>query len=426
MKPVLDHIYRLFCLVLLLLAFPGFAEAQEAVGEMEGRTIQDVVLMGNFRTKDSVILRELQSKRGRPLEHRVLREDHLRLENLQIFSEVRMWPISVHDGVRLYVDVKERVSWFPLPILYWTHEEGWTYGFGVASINFRGRAEELQGYVAFGGGRGMRLDWYTPWAWRRVFLRVHAERKRTYYRYDQFRPSIHSFGLEVGRPLWRHWRLSVEGRYTVLESDKPGKTVSQDDRDVLPELLASIVYDTRDLQANPHSGWLNALVISQTGKWLEGTTDMTSLTVDSRRYQPLWLGHTLALGIQAKVRAGRIPLYERFHLGGTETVRGWDWNSFQGDNSAIASAEYRFDLARRRIVYGAARSGYVDQGLGGAFFVDTGAVWDVGQEARATVFHPGFGLGLRIFVPLVQVVRLDYAWNRHGQGRWQVNLYPKL
>ena len=417
----------MLCLCLFLGMFPGASVSQVTKPAFNGRIIQEIVLVGNYRTKDFVILRELHSKAGNSLDYKLLRQDRLRLENLNIFSQVKLRPISVQEGVRLYVEVKERISWLPLPVFYWTHEEGWTYGLGMASINFRGRAEQFQGVVAFGGAAGLTLDWFSPWiAGNGIFLKVHAERQRMYYRYDAFRPTISAFGLEIGQVLGEHWKLSIEGRYTVLESDKPGKTVSSNNRDVLPECCGRIVYDTRDLHANPHQGWLNALTISETGQWLGGTTEITSLKIDLRRYHPLWLNHTLAVGIQTTLRAGTIPVYERIHLGGTETVRGWAWDSFRGTNAAIASAEYRLDLTRNRIIYGAGRGGYVDRGLGGAFFVDTGAVWNAGHKVVYEDFHTGFGLGLRVFMPFVQVVRLDYAWNTKGEGRWQVNLYPKF
>ena len=426
MKLFLPHSLMLFWPVATLATFSQAASAQAPAVAMEGRMIQAVVVLGNYRTKDSVILRQLQSRPGTRLDRDVLRHDRLRLENMQIFSQVRLWPTQVANGVRLCVEVRERVPWLPFPVLYWSHDQGWTYGFGLACLNFRGRAEQLETYLAFGGAKVAGVGWFTPWVWNRIFLRIRAQGRRAYHRYCDFRPTTVSFAIEVGRPVSRHWRLSVEGRYATLESDKPAKTVSPDNTDVLPEFCGRIVYDSRDLHVNPHRGWLNALVVSRTGKWLNGTTEISSLNLDLRRYQPLWFGHTLAVGTEARIRSGTIPLYERIHLGGTETVRGWDWNSFQGDNALIGSLEYRFDLARRRIAYGTAPSGYVDRGLGGALFADTGAVWDTHRTLDRSHFHSGYGLGLRLFVPFFHVVRFDYAWNTLGEGRWQVNLYPKF
>ena len=161
MKSIIDHICVVLWLGLLFWMLPRCAVAERVEPALEGRIIQEVVLLGNFRTKNFVILRELQSKPGCLLNARILRQDRLRLENLYIFSHVRLWPTSVPDGVRLYVDVKERISWLPLPIFYWAHAEGWTYGLSVASINFRRRAERFQSYIAFGGAAGVGLFFLT-------------------------------------------------------------------------------------------------------------------------------------------------------------------------------------------------------------------------------------------------------------------------
>lgn len=424
MKPRRNHVCTAVCAVLLLAAARG-VPAQETPPALEGRVIGQVVLMGNSRTKDWVVLRELGSKPGAALDYGTLLEDEWRLTSLGVFSEVRIWPLSVRDGVRLYVEVREQMPWVFLPILYRSHREGWTYGVGGSLTNLRGRAERLQIQATLGGLRGVRASWYTPWVWRRIFLRLLAEHVRTEDRYNDFHPTMSAVDLTVGRPLGRWWKASVEARWAVLDSDRDGKTVSADNRDVLPRLGVKLVYDSRDAYDNPHRGWLGSAGVWRTGGRLGGTVDFAEAAADLRRYQPLWLGHTLAVGAQTTFREGTVPLYKRIHLGGSETVRGWASRSFQGDNSLIAGVEYRFDLARRRVPFGPGGQ-LVDQGFGGAFFADTGAVWEQGESPTDAGLHSGFGLGLRIFAPFVEVVRLDYAWNTRGDGRWEIGLYPKF
>jgi outer membrane protein assembly factor BamA len=71
------------------------------------------------------------------------------------------------------------------------------------------------------------------------------------------------------------------------------------------------------------------------------------------------------------------PLFERFALGDSQTLRGWDKYDIApagGDRMFYVSAEYRYS--------------------GLAFFLDSGSVWDHGTDKRVRVsaglgYHPG-------------------------------------
>jgi outer membrane protein assembly factor BamA len=91
--------------------------------------------------------------------------------------------------------------------------------------------------------------------------------------------------------------------------------------------------------------------------------------------------YRLAFGrhhIQVAGMAGRIngqaPMFERFTLGDSTTLRGWDKYAIApagGDRVAYSSVEYRY--------------------TGLALFLDTGSVWNANTERRVRV-STGFGL----------------------------------
>ncbi len=83
--------------------------------------------------------------------------------------------------------------------------------------------------------------------------------------------------------------------------------------------------------------------------------------------------HALILSFLAGESSGGVPLYERFSLGNSETLRGW--NKFEldplgGNRVAHGSLEYRFDDL--------------------LVFYDIGSVWDRGTAAK---IKPSVGLG---------------------------------
>ncbi len=98
------------------------------------------------------------------------------------------------------------------------------------------------------------------------------------------------------------------------------------------------------------------------------------------RYEFTKGDEALELRFQAGTLSGRAPLFERFSLGSTTTLRGWnkfDVAPLGGSRMAHGSIEYR---------HGATHD------LALAFFYDSGAIWDRGDPAVAK--HAA-GIGLR-------------------------------
>ncbi|HWR49945.1 MAG TPA: BamA/TamA family outer membrane protein [Bryobacteraceae bacterium] len=93
--------------------------------------------------------------------------------------------------------------------------------------------------------------------------------------------------------------------------------------------------------------------------------------------------HKLSLRFNAGVMNGRAPLFERFVLGNSSTLRGWnkyDVAPLGGDRVVHNSTEYRYRVMR--------------------VFYDTGAVWKKGDEAEVK-HSAGAGLQFGDFAMLV-------------------------
>jgi hypothetical protein len=93
--------------------------------------------------------------------------------------------------------------------------------------------------------------------------------------------------------------------------------------------------------------------------------------------------------VRLKVMAGRVtgaaPMFERFSIGNTETLRGWNKFDFAprgGDRLVHGSLEYGRSLPMRR-------SGQGD--LQGRVFYDSGTVWNAGDSVK---LRSSIGLGI--------------------------------
>jgi hypothetical protein len=130
---------------------------------------------------------------------------------------------------------------------------------------------------------------------------------------------------------------------------------------------ASLGYDQRWTSGEVRHA-VEALVALKAGSDTLQSDVVYERYVTSAAYQVRW-GHSelLASGTAGRATA-RAPLFERFTLGDSSTLRGWnkyDIAPAGGDRMAHGSVEYR--------------------NRGFAFFLDGGSVWNAGADAHARV-----------------------------------------
>ena len=133
---------------------------------------------------------------------------------------------------------------------------------------------------------------------------------------------------------------------------------------------------------------------------------------------PIINRHTLALFSLLTLRTGgvgdEIPLHQDFHIGGTNSVRGWELDSRRGKNQFLNTAEYRFTLVEPKVLglFGLT----LDVGLQFAAFADLGIAWNQSDEFKKENFIGGYGFGLRFLVPFVNMFRFDFGFGEPGES----------
>lgn len=105
--------------------------------------------------------------------------------------------------------------------------------------------------------------------------------------------------------------------------------------------------------------------------------------------------------------SGRVPFFEQFFAGGSDTLRGYPEDRFWGRNTAGLTVEYRQPIQRAFNViafadYAGAWGGY-------------GSVNRYTQSSGAK-FHLGYGIGFSFRTPLGPL-RLDFGFNQEGKSR---------
>jgi outer membrane protein insertion porin family len=401
---------------------------------LEGQTIADIAITGNKITKEYVIRREIYSEIGDTLSVETLTSDVVRLENLSIFSSTEISATESDTGLVLTYEVREMPWIIPYPALSFSEENGWSIGLGGTSINLLGRAIATSGSFMFGGTTQFDFGFYYPWIMgNHVSLDAvarHLERKDKLNEFDEKSNEVTPI---LGTYLGRGGRGRAILSWFQMNSDVDGKTLSSSNTDNLFRAGVSLGFDSRNSWRDPHQGWLLEGSMIATGGILPGDGSFWSGVVDVRRYQPAYKGHTLVLGglytPQSGVVGETIPEYLQYYMGGTNSIRGYELqglgSSLYGKSQLILTSEYRVNvlpIREYRLFKWA-----VSMGLQFALLTDVGTAWNHSEQlGESQRFKAGFGAGLRLLLPGVEMLRFDFAMGEDRVIRFHFGVQSKL
>jgi len=430
-------------LISLLLLFAGFPDRcigqikDEAEGEQEQNPnkIILIIVQGNDKTKEDVILREMTLKLGGEFDPAELERDRLRIQNLGIFNRVEIDLVPTKRGVILVVTVSELWYIFPYPIIF-RNERDWSrlsVGAGLLHNNFRGRGEVINFSFWLGFNPSAKLVYSNPWIlghlkmYTSFSVFTQKVRNQTYTVFDSsVNENQLGFNWKIGKRFGHFTYLDFNMGYRRLTLSRGSLgTLSPSGVDRLPQFGVSFKYDTRDLWEYAHKGNYLRLWATKTG-WFGKDVDYFRYGADVRKFIPVGQT-TFALHTAANLSEGTLPIYDLVHFGFLTRIRGHFRQRRTGENLFIGSAEFRFPI--RKITYhnlGAFKSmgpygSNFRFGVSGSLFVDTGSLWQQDQSPKN--FVTGWGAGLHIFLPYNNILRLEYAFDENWDGQFIIDAF---
>lgn len=430
---VTDPNHRLRCLILAVLStgLAGCGLIQKrpvpppfARDTPFGEVVREIRLEGNNHTRESVIRDNLSSSVGEPyLQEEAIRE-YDRLFQLGAFTRLEFKTEPVEDGIILIVSMDEASPYLPSISISFTEENGLSAGPSISSPNMFGRTTKASASAVFGGSTSIGLRfrdlWRRDYEWFGCCYDLNMFYRERTNELDDFD--------EVSTEASFQWlytmseRFHVGPRVTWVQLDakedslgnRPPVTLNPDGPDRIPGLGLVAEFDTRNLATYPTQGWYAMVDGIQHGGFLGGASDYFQLNVDARRYFELaGPKHSLALYSLTTLTSGEvgvdIPIHQDFHIGGTNSVRGWDLDSRHGKNQLLNTAEYWFAV----VPLSAYKIWFIRfaMGLQLAAFADLGTAWNVSHEFGDN-WIAGGGLGLRLIIPQTVMVRFDAAFGQ--------------
>lgn len=391
--------------------------------------VNQIQIVNNNKVKERPIRREIVLKPGQRFSQDKLELSERRLYETGLFSSVRIRPNRIDTlskQLDLLVDVRE------MEMRYL----GMNFGFGQN----RGITIGSEPYTSFSisgewlhrnlGGVGRRLSlklatsmnlselllvpqtsgelsYVEPW-----LLGFRSSTTCKLYIQNQIleEQSQTNYGIAVSMLYQPDRRTYIEAGAEVKDIRFSTKIAAElvNPLDRERAININLRHDRRDDFLFPKKGTLFTTNGKIVGAILGGTQDYFKFETTFSQYFTFFRTFTIAyrakLGWLESFRVGDpTPAYEKFYLGGSNSLRGWPERKFKtdaadyavGDNiKALTSLELRFPLFWL---------------LGIELFVDGGNLSPNFAVLQKSHYRWNWGLGLTIATPLGPV-RIDYAW----------------
>jgi outer membrane protein insertion porin family len=396
-----------------------------------------IEFIGNSKTRDKVLRREMGIQEGMVLNTGALKNSLLRIGQMEIFKIDEDDPVAFDfqtEEQKVDLSIKgeegERTE-----LLFgggFSEVDGFFGQFQFKTRNFLGRGETL-GVSMQIGARQDRYDlsYFVPWFMDRPqSIGASVFRRRLDYTLltgqkffqDQVGGSV-TYGRNLG--LFRTLSASLS-RYDAKEErtdfNLQGDQISQRiDREVSMFRLA-MVKDRRDSRLQPTVGGRYSLSVDVAGGPLGGTTDFWRPQGSYSKYIPVTKGRmrtTAAFNIEAGYiePLGDDDLFfnDRFYLGGENSIRGFRFRSIwtRDKNGNTITDEFGFPLGGDRSLQTNVEYHFI---LKGPFrfilYVDGGNVFAEDQEISIDNYRISTGAELQVNVPMLGApLRFIYARN---------------
>ncbi len=393
-----------------------------------------IVITGNTKTRDKVIRRQLRVYEKELYTKSGIQRSVNNVRRLDYFDAVNVKTVKTDKSnmVNLDINVTEKSTG---AFSFGGGYSGADGAFAMASISQknllgRGQTLTLQAQLSSVSNKYI-LSFTEPWLFD-IPLSAGFDLYDWNYEFDHYDKKSKGIALRTGYMLSDFVFVGLKYNF----DDFKISNVDEDRTDVTPgkyvtsSLTASIRYDSRNNVFNPTRGSHHSASIEYAGNPLGGEIEFTKYIVETGWYHPLFWKFTGFIHAKAGYLDDRTKKsididYERFYLGGIDSLRGFKWQDIDAGKSGSAiqvggdkliqfNAEITFPIVEKlRLV--------------GVGFYDSGDVYRKDENINLGDLYSDYGLGLRWYSPMGPI-RIAYGivLNGHqyksGKGRWEFSM----
>lgn len=398
--------------------------------------IEKITITGNTRTRDNVIRRQIQLAEGDRFSASAMERSQLNLRRLDYFEEVDIQSSqgSNPEAMNLNVKVKEKPTGMLSVGGGYSSDDGVFVGGNILERNLFGRGQYLALKASLGGETSRySLSFTEPWLFDTP-LSAGFDIYNWYREYNDFNKDATGGKLRISHPFgtWSRWHLAYvfeNAKVSDVNEDASRIIKDQEGRQIKSSLMASIERDSTDHPFLPTRGSTATVAVEYSIPYLGSDSDFVGVVAGVGRYVPLWwkfvgFAHVKG-GYIFELDADKpVPIYERFFLGGINSIRAFNWGdvgpkdpetgeSIGGIKFGQVNVELLFPLAEKI-------------GMRGVLFFDAGNAFDDGEDFRLEDFRTAAGAGVRWNSPMGPL-RIEWGYNvdrKPGEdsSNWQFSM----
>ena len=417
--------------------------------------IDHIDVTGYTNTKKYVFTRELSIKPGDLYDNEKIRRSQTKILNLGFINDVQvdLQPTADPQKVDLGFNIVEGRPGMFTAGLAMSSMDGLYGELSINHMNLFGRAQRLSLRTLFGKEiLDYTVSWSTPWIYDKpTSLGIDLFNTRRYRSFaddnqaytekriggrvkvgPRFNDDIYQ--LSFGYSFEHIDIYDVEERFRPPFSNPGDPSYLEEGTTNMSTVSADFAVDTRDNIWDPTRGWRNSIGLALAGGPIGADLDLWYLNARSIfNYTVLNPGGNYPIvfvlsnkfgSVQAYGRTKEVPPFEKFFLGGADTIRGYErageiGPEYGGNMYYVMNAELRFPLARE------GRRNMAQF----AFFFDMGNSWnhfddlDFSLGPNPDQFKAGVGVGLRFTTPSLPI-RIDWGYGlNHGPNEDRSHFY---
>ncbi len=381
--------------------------------------VERIDMTGNVRTRDKVIRRELDLEEGKLFSSTDAKLSRNNLKRLGYFEDVKIAQTrgSAGDKMKVDVEVKERPTGAISVGMGYSSVDKLIGTASISQSNFMGTGIklELTGTISASSSR-YSLGVTEPWLFDKPIsagFDIYNSEKT----YPDFKLRKNGFDIRTGFPITKRYTrgfvtYKLEDTHISDVADTASSIIKdQVGASTLSSIKTAVRRDTRDDAFFPREGSVQLASAELAGGPLGGTSYFIKYEGDAVKYLPIpWWDTAFSIhggmGYVQGYSGRNAPVYEKYYLGGINSVRGFKTRSLSptdpvtgdligGDTMIAFNGEFLFPIVQK-------------QGLRGVLFYDAGNAFK--GSIKLNDLRTGAGAGIRWYSP-IGPLRLELGFN---------------
>ncbi|NPA38888.1 MAG: outer membrane protein assembly factor BamA [Thermodesulfobacteria bacterium] len=381
--------------------------------------INRITIEGNTKTRDKVIRRQLRIAEGWPYSAKRIAESELYLRKLGFFKsvEIKKEKAAKDNEINLKVKVDEMLTGtFSVGGGYSSYDK-FMFMMDLRERNFLGLGYNVSLSARFGSKTTRySLNFYDPY-----FMDTRYSLGYSLYNYSieytDFTKHSKGGSVRIGYNFSSKLYGYIGYRYddtrlSDLSSNVSSVILESENLHITSAFQIGGSYDSRNSFFMPTKGWYHRVDVEYAQGLFGGDSRYIKVDGGDQVYHEFCsrlIGHIrFGYGYITEGDNWKIPVYERYFLGGINTVRGYSYGSVSPIDPKTGEkiGGTRIVYVQNELLIPLIKSIYFQ----GVLFFDAGSVWDRQTGFHSSDIKKSWGFGFRWFSP-IGPIRLEWGFN---------------